>query len=127
MQAYISKLASTKYQTRVIGLVKIAFTAFSRDYNIELGVIDELCSDFVFGLDFLRRHKEVILQFSGLEEPIVIKKHCCNLLVAKGGEIPRIFSFLDKTCKPIAAPSRRYETEDAQFIKEEVEMYFEKV
>jgi len=36
-------------------------------------------------------------------------------------EPPRLFEFLLPDCKPIAAPSRRYNSEDKIFIKSEVQ------
>ena len=56
----------------------------------------------------------------GEQPPITISKNnvCCTLAAATV-KSPRLFKFLDPTCKPIASKSRQFNQEDQIFIRNE--------
>ena len=118
---YAIKLASEKCSAKVLGSVEVQFHAASGDYTLRFGVVDELCTDFILGVDFMRLHSQVTFKFNGSVDPLTV---CCNLLVSKVSPL-RVFQFLKPDCKPIAAPSRRYSRRDADFIRDEVQRLLE--
>ena len=91
--------------------------------NIYLSVMDSLCSDILIGHDLLSLHKNVVVQFGGEEENLIVnntdEKPICS--VARASIEPvSLFHTLDKTAKPIACKSRRYNEDDKEFIREAV-------
>ena len=83
--------------------------------NIKLFVLPNLCTSLILGLDFLSKHKSVILNYGGTEPPLSI----CGLSTLKT-EPKSLFSNLAPDCKPIADSRRRYSLEDQAFIAQEI-------
>lgn len=78
-------------------------------------IVYNLCADVIIGLDLLKNHRSLELQFGGDREPLLI----CNVMQAS---VPpaSIFSNLSPDVKPIAIKTRNFNKEDELFIKEEI-------
>ena len=115
-------LASTKSSVNVCGYIESEFVAFDQNYELRLGVVEDLCADLILGQNFLRLHKSTTFDTGGNRDPIMIKKayKVCAISAAKV-EPPRLFQFLSDNVRPIATPSRRYNQDDLAFIKSEVQ------
>ena len=115
-------LASTKSSVNVCGYIESEFVAFDQNYELRLGVVEDLCADLILGQNFLRLHKSTTFDTGGNRDPIMIKKayKVCAVSAAKV-EPPRLFQFLSDNVRPIATPSRRYNQDDLAFIKSEVQ------
>lgn len=115
------KLASNKSFAKILGRVNIKLKISDKEYKIRMVVIDDLCADFVLGIDFMKLHQQVIFQDNGESEPFTV----CSLAVSNVEDPPRIFQFLHPRCKPIASPSRRFSKYDNAFICSEVKKLLE--
>ena len=89
--------------------------------DLELRVLPSLCTDIILGLDFMRKHKGVKMEFGGSWDWLELNKTqvTCSLEPAVV-ESPRLFSNLTKDYHPIATKSRRYSHEDKAFIDSEI-------
>jgi transposase InsO family protein len=76
----------------------------------------KLCADVILGQDFMRLHNSISFKLNGHMEPLEI---CC--LIPMTIEPPRLFRYLTQNCQPASAPSRRYSSEDRNFIRSETE------
>ena len=110
-------MASTLLDQSLQGTLTVNINAGGRNYkNVTFGALSSLCSDVILGQEFMKLHSEVNFKTGGIERPLNIP--CC-LAVAKV-DPPQLFKFLNSNCRPIAAPSRRYNEEDTKFIEKEV-------
>ena len=108
-------MASTDHQTATTGYVLVTLTVNGKKYyNMKLTLLDNACADIILGLDFLARHKQLIINFGGPEPPLVAT------LGTMKAEPPSLFANLTADCHPVAAKSRRFSTPDRLFIKSEV-------
>ena len=114
-------LASVGTSVEVRGFVLVPVKAFSRWYELKMGVVRELCADLILGQDFLKRHKSATFLMGGPLKAIEVNQ--CNTCGVAAADIqpPRLFQFLDPKIHPIATPSRRFNLVDMQFIRKEVE------
>ena len=83
--------------------------------NVKLKALDNLCADVVLGQEFMKLHKEVVLEFNGKLPALRV----CSLASSKI-EPPSLFLHLDPNCKPIVTKSRSYSKPDREFISEEI-------
>ncbi|XP_076803121.1 uncharacterized protein LOC143447076 [Clavelina lepadiformis] len=88
--------------------------------NVQLGVMDNLCSDVILGQAFQKRHNRLIIKYGGIEEDFTLSKPIVCALPAATIAMETLFPQLPKSCKPIAVKSRRYSKSDEQFIREEI-------
>ena len=115
-------MAQLSLSSSVVGLctttIHVGDTAYG---DLRLRVLPSLCSDIVLGLDFMRQHKGVKMEFGGTRDWLELNKTqtSCSLVPA-AVESPRLFSNLTQDCRPIATKSRRYSHEDRTFIDAEV-------
>ena len=110
-------MASTSLSAHTSGVCKVNIKVNGRDYeSVRLTVLPKLCSDVILGQDFQKLHESVQLNYGGDLPPLVI----CGLGVLKI-DPPELFANLTADCHPVAAKSRRYSTEDREFIENEVQ------
>ena len=110
-------MASTLCSSKIVGSCQVSIQLKESDYhNIELFILPSLCSDVILGQDFLKRHASLTIEFGGEKQPITI----CGL-ASLNIMPPSLFANIDPKCKPIACKSRRYSTEDLQFIDHEIQ------
>ena len=69
-------LASVGTSAQVRGFVLVPVKAFSRWYELKMGVVRELCADLILGQDFLKRHKSATFLMGGLLKAIEVNQ--CN-------------------------------------------------
>lgn len=88
--------------------------------RVPLLIIENLCADVIIGHDLLRKHSYIEMNFGGNQKPLKI----CNVLAAN---VPpaSIFHDLSTAIKPIAIKSRRFNSEDEEFIKQEIDKLLE--
>ena len=109
-------LAQPSFKVNIPGYVRTDIELNNTVYpNVELLVMDKLCTDVIIGTDILKEHKSVVVEFGGSKPPL----HVCNATM--NIEPPPVFTHITSDCKPICAPSRRYSKEDREFIHSEVE------
>ena len=110
-------MASTSLSAQTSGVCKVDITVNGQDYkSVRLTVLPKLCSDVILGQDFQKLHERMQLNYGGDLPPLVI----CGLGVLKI-DTPELFANLTADCHPVAAKSRRYSTEDREFIENEVQ------
>jgi len=69
-------LASVGTSAQVRGFVLVPVKAFSRWYELKMGVGRELCADLILGQDFLKWHKSATFLMGGLLKAIEVNQ--CN-------------------------------------------------
>ena len=115
-------MASVSMNTKSPGFVKVKLVYREQHYpSVQLGVLNDLCCDIILGYDFQKQHKSITFLYGGNKPELEItgKDSRCALTSAKMDE-PSLFPNLPKDCRPIAVKSRRFCTEDREFIKEQV-------
>ncbi|XP_048589516.1 uncharacterized protein LOC125573188 [Nematostella vectensis] len=108
--------------TQVTGHCLVDLTVKEHTYpSVRLGVLKNLCSDVILGLDFQRSHNSVITQFGGTQPDLKITHEApaCALSAAEMEE-PSLFANLLPDCKPVASKSRQFGKEDQEFVEQEV-------
>ena len=81
----LEKLAATTQEK-----VTATLSMFGRDYNLQFGTVDRLCTDVILGLLFLQRHSEVSVVMGGTEAPLQISagSSCyVNVVAAKSSHL----------------------------------------
>ena len=123
-----STLASSEISFETFGKTTADLNLIDRTHpSSNFGVLKNLCADVIVGQMFLRQHSSVTFMMNGYKEALTIatsaeSPDAGNPAVAAADlEPPRLFEFLLPACKPIAAPSRRYSSEDTKFIRSEVQ------
>lgn len=110
-------MASTSLSAHTSGVCEVNINVNGRGYErVCLTVLPKLCCDVVLGQDFQKLHESVQLNYGGDLPPLVI----CGLGVLKI-DPPELFGNLTADCHPVASKSRRYSTEDREFIENEVQ------
>ena len=110
-------MAAANQSAKVSGHCLVDITVGDRVYSgFKLSVLEHLCCEVILGLDFQSLHERVTFSYGGKEAPFEV----CGLVSALV-EPPELFANLDRDCKPIAAKSRRYTSQDKKFIGDEVE------
>jgi len=90
-------------------------------------VLKNLCADVIVGQTFLRQHSSFTFMMNGHKEVLTIATSAKSpdagrpAVGAADWEPPRLFEFLLPDCKPVAAPSQRYSSQDTKFIRFEVQ------
>ena len=114
-------MASANCAVKTLGVVFPIVKLLGRDYKLQFGMLDKLCSDIILGLPFLQRHYEVNFIMGGPELPLRIpeQKHYASVAAAKV-TAPPLFEYLSDDCKPIATRSRQYSRDDQRIISSEI-------
>ena len=117
--------AQASVKRQAMGICFVDLHLNNRLYkNVELYVLEDLCSHLLLGKDFQQKHKRVVFELNGPEADLVIKgnhfgDYCA---VAKANiQCPPLFNNLTKDCKPVATKSRRHSKDDMKFIGSEVQ------
>ena len=87
-------MASKSYSVKVNGNVNVDLNVFSNQYpDFKSGMMKNLCSDVILGLDFMKLHSKVNFEMNGSKSAISIDNHHLNLcnVLAANIEPPRIF------------------------------------
>ena len=115
-------MAAATTPVRVIGYVICRLTLKGKHYpGTRLGVLQDLCSDIILGLDFQKQHSEVTFSFGGPKPSLVVKDESVCALAAAKVEEPSLFANLKSNLKPISTKSRRFNAVDQEFIRAEVQ------
>ena len=110
-------MASSSLVNKVHGFVTTSIVFNGVLYEgVTLNLLDDLCSDVILGLDFQSQHEQVRFHFGGVKPAMDV----CALNVVDA-EPPELFGNLPADCKPIATKSRRYNTHDRVFIRDEIQ------
>ena len=120
------QMASTAMKIKLTGFcladLKIGDTAYP---STRLNILENLCSDIIFGLDFQSQHQSLIIEFNGESPDLVVAPDSdCQLTAAVSPEV-LLFSNLSDGARPIATRSRRYNLHDKAFIQENIDKLLE--
>ena len=110
--------ADRKQQTRIRGKV-VADVKIGEKFihNVQFTLLDSLVAEIIVGLDLLKKHKSVTLEFNGALKPLVFGSRnttkrlsvaCSNILY------PTLFPGASDKTKPIKIPKRKYSSDDKQ-------------
>ncbi|XP_076814961.1 uncharacterized protein LOC143461082 [Clavelina lepadiformis] len=114
-------MAQSSLRCTMLGSCTTNIVINNRKYEkVQLGVMDNLCSDVILGQAFQKRHNRLIIKYGGIEEDFTLSKPIVCALPAATIAMETLFPQLPKSCKPIAVKSRRYSKPDEQFIREEI-------
>jgi len=120
-------MASSEISVETFGKTTADLNLLDRTYpSSNFRVPKNLCADVIVGQTFLRQHSSVTFMMNGHKEALTIatsaeSPDAGRPAVAAADLEPTLFEFLLPDCKPIAAPSRRYSSEDTKFIRSEVQ------
>ena len=90
-----------------------------------LNVLDNLCSDIIFGLDFQSQHHRLIFEFNGDSPNLIVSNDSkCALAVADAKEAT-LFSNLTPGVKPIATKSLRFNEAGRVLIQKTVDEWLQ--
>ena len=121
------QMASSNLITNIIGSCVVKLEIFEHKCDkINLLLIKNLCSDIILRQDFFKLHRSITFNFDGAKDNIKILHLLEACSSAASVEPPSLFSNLTANCKPIATKSRRFNTSDNQFIKQEVKKLLDK-
>ncbi|GFT85183.1 putative retrovirus-related pol polyprotein from transposon opus [Trichonephila clavipes] len=113
VEPYLGKIsmANSPMVTETVGASKVNLKIEHFTYqNVELLVMNDLCSDVSIGHDILNRHSSVEIGFYGNSPPLTI----CSLDVAQVPPVS-LFSNLNPDCRPLVTKSRRHTVKDNIF------------
>jgi len=113
-------LASLKSSAEVCGSVQATVKVFNHSYTLRLGIISDLCADVILGQDFVKMHRSTTFKMGGRFNSFIVPPTKVCGVTAGDVEAPRLFQFLSPDVKPVATRSRRFNLEDARFVKDEV-------
>lgn len=115
-------MALTTLNTNSSGHCVVDMMLNGRSYpSTHLGILKDLCSDMILGLDFQKQHKSLTIEFGGPKPELTVTNttsHCA--LSAALVDEPSLFGNISPTCKPIATKSRRFSKDDQSFIEVEI-------
>lgn len=110
-------MAAGAQTTKIAGYCVVDFSLLGREYrNINLNVIEDLCTDVILGTDFQEQHESVVIKYGGSKPTLTF----CALTTINV-KPPTLFANLSKNCKPIATKPRRFSKPDQQFIDSETQ------
>ena len=114
-------MATKTLTARIQGHCSADITIDNRVYSdIKLHVFPGLCADIILGQDWQSKHESITIKYGG-ENPSV---KICNLTTLDVTP-PSLFQYLSPDCKPIATKSRKYSSEDQEFISRETNRLLE--
>jgi hypothetical protein len=109
-------MASTSKQVTTNGHCVVDVIISGKLYpSLQLTLLPGLCTDVILGQDFMRLHKSVVFKLNGSLETFNI---CSSVPMTVSA--PKLFQHLLPNCKPICTPSRRYNSQDREFILQEI-------
>ena len=121
-------LASESMSTNTQGSCVVDIVIEGHTYSeCKLSVMDRLCCDVIVGLDLLRHHTNLVVNFGGEREPLVIDevaRNCSQVFMSNLEPIP-LFSTLMEDTKPVACRSRKYSDAERAFIAQSVKVLLE--
>ena len=111
------RMASSSHSSNTLGHCVVNLDLSGRMYNnIKLSILADLCCDLILGHDFLQQHSSIQIPFGGPLPPLTV----CGLTAMKNVPYPSLFANLTSDCRPVAEKSRRYCTQDYEFIQSEI-------
>ena len=116
-------MASKSHSVKVNSNVNVDLNVCNNQYpDFKLGVMKNLCSDVILGLDFMKLHSKVNFEMNGSKSAISTDNHHLNLCNALAANIepPKIFRSILSNCVPVATKNRSYSESDKKIIEEEV-------
>ena len=121
-------LASESMSTNTQGSCVVDIVIEGHSYSeCKLSVMDKLCCDAIVGLDLLRSHMNLVVNFGGNRDPLVIDeagRNCAQLSMSNLEPMP-LFSTLMEGTNPIACRSRKYSDAERAFIAKSVKELLE--
>lgn len=109
-------MAANDRSSRITGKCVCSFVFCERLYPDQvMFVLPNLCTDVILGHTFLQQHSSVKFNFNGNQSELVLNNFAKM-------EVSSVTPFANLTpdCRPIATPSRRYSSDDTEFIGKEV-------
>ena len=117
-------MATTLLTENVYGCCTVDITVNGSNYSdVKLRVLKNFCTDILLGQDFRSLHKQVIFQYEGKRDDLVVSRNTCVLAPALAKH-PSLFHNLSNAYKPIAIKSRRFNSNDQMFINKEIDRLY---
>jgi hypothetical protein len=121
-------LASESMSTNTQGSCVVDIVIEGHSFlGCKLSVMDRLCCDVIVGLDLLRQHENLVVNFGGSRGSLIVdevNKKCAQLCMSNLKPIP-LFSNLMDDVKPVACRSRKYSDPEREFISRSVKTLLE--
>lgn len=115
-------LANRGSHNQLLGVCYVDLTINESVYKkVKLGVFKSLCAQVLLGGDFLRKHSQVIFKFKTNGQDLVIDSSNTCAVAKSNVECPSLFANLLPDCHPIATKSRRYNSDQKQFIDQTIQ------
>lgn len=108
-------MAASNLKTKVDALCSVNIDLQGHSFQVNLLIMENLCTDVIIGHDILKKHNTLEMHFGGSGAPLKL----CALSQANVDPIC-LFPNLLPDCKPVAVKSRRYSDSDMQFIRTEI-------
>ena len=123
-------MADTEQLTKTSGYVTANLTVNGKKYlNIKLTILNNACASIILGIDFLAKHKQIVIKYGGTEPPLISSNDDKSSVSASLGTLkanpPLLFHNLTADCHPIRTKSRRFNVQDRLFIKTEIKRLLE--
>lgn len=83
-------------------------------------VLPNLVTDVILGEDFQNLHDSIFIKYEGKKPQLKL----CSM-TPLNVDVPSLFEHLSPDCKPVSIKSRKYSSEDLQFIHSEIEKLLE--
>ena len=108
-------MATQSLTSEVSGCCYVELKFKDRVYpNFKLLILPNLCAQVILGIDFLSLHESITMKFGGKQPSLTV----CGLSTLKVNP-PSLFRNLTPNCRPIADKSRKYSSDDREFINSE--------
>jgi transposase InsO family protein len=115
-------MASTSESILSPGYCIVDISLLSRSYpNLQLTVMPNLCTDVILGYDFMSLHRSISFSYNnGSIEALSI----CSA-IPMSIDPPCLFPKFTLDCRPVSCPSRHFNSDDRQFIQQEISQLLE--
>ena len=109
-------MASAALSTQSHGYCNVSLMLGDQFYKkVKLHMLEEVCTDIIFGIDFQELHENITINYGGSKPPLSF-----IALATTKTNPPELFAHLNNGCKPTASKSRKHSKNGQEFIKAEV-------
>ena len=111
-------MALTTMESESVGYCSVDLELGNNLYSrVQFGILQNLCSDVILRYEFQKEHKNLVFQYGGNKEDLVVsnKNSSCALTAAQI-TIPSLFSSIPDNVQPIATKSRRFSEDDRSLL-----------
>ena len=119
-------MAQASSRVQVTSCCKVDIKLLGATYKgVVLYVMKDLCVDIILGNDFLGLHKEVVFQFNGAKDALIVPVSDYCAVIASKVKAPSLFRNLRPGWRPVITKSRRFNARDHEFMMSTVDKWKE--